>query len=73
MRIDLYGLIAAGTPLDEFDSEIDAIVKQLSRCKTVKDLSHVIARVLGSSFGEHFNPERFEDEAIRIFGQLGWA
>jgi hypothetical protein len=69
-RIDPYSLLADGSPDDEFDSEITAIVGQLNRCNSSKDVAHAIARVLNSSFCEKHQPEEFEDEGLIIYKSL---
>jgi hypothetical protein len=69
-KIDPYSLLAGGSPKDEFDSEISSIVGQLARCNSGKDISHAIARVLGSSFSEKFEPEKFEEEGLKIYKDL---
>ena len=69
-RVDPFGLLASGSPDDEFDSEINSIVKQLSRCNSSKDIAYTIARVLNSSFSENYTYENFEKESNIIYNNL---
>ena len=69
-RIDPYSLLSEGSPTDEFDSEINSIVGQLHRCSSGNDVSHAIARVLSSSFGEKYDPKEFEVEGQNIYNTL---
>ena len=69
-RIDPFSLLEGGSPDDEFDSEIMSIVGQLHRCGSGRDISHAIARVLTSSFGEKFDASLFEAEGRWIYDTL---
>ena len=62
---DPYGLLAGGSPTDEFDMEISAVVRQLGRVHSPLDAAHVISRVFSSSF----EPELFEVEHYRAVGE----
>ncbi|MGV6852293.1 MAG: hypothetical protein ACWA5R_08990 [bacterium] len=55
---------------DELDSEILSIASQLQRCRSGRDVSHAIARVLNSAFSEKFQPEEFEHEGSLIYQEL---
>ena len=59
-RINPYSLLSDGGPDDEFDSEIMAIVGQLNRCGSGRDVAHAIARILNSSFSKKYEPSEFE-------------
>src|SRR5215471_12414623 len=62
---DPYGLLAAGAPPDEFDSEVAAVVRQISRVQSSRDAAHVVAGVFSSSFA----PERFTPEQCQEIGE----
>lgn len=67
-EFDPYGLLALGSPTDEFDSEIKAIVKQIDRIGSAHDAAHVIARVLGASFDhERFTFETCQDPGQQLY------
>ncbi|HEY1377079.1 MAG TPA: hypothetical protein VGF55_09815 [Gemmataceae bacterium] len=57
-RWDPYGLLAGGSPLDEFDAEIAALVAQVPRIRSRADAAHALSRVFSSAF----EPERFRPE-----------
>jgi hypothetical protein len=69
-RIDPYGLLASGSPKNEFDFEIRTITLQIPRCQSSKDVAHVIARVINSSFSLDRKIEEFELESEWIFAML---
>ena len=62
---DPYCLLAGGAPDDEFDSEINAVVRQFDRIRSPRDASHVISRVFSSSF----EPELFQVEHCQSVGE----
>jgi hypothetical protein len=47
---DPYGLLAGGTPLDEFDQEIASLVAQIPRIHSAEDAVHAMSRTFSSSF-----------------------
>lgn len=69
-EIDPYCLLKGGAPDDEFDSEINSIVKQLHKCYNPKDLAQIIAQILSSSFGEEFDHNLYISFAIDMFNSL---
>lgn len=62
---DPYNLLADGAPRDEFDKEINAVVRQLERIRSSYDASHVVSRVFSSSF----ESETFQIENCRAVGE----
>ena len=62
---DPYALLAEGSPPDEFDGEITAIVAQLPRIRGEQDAVHTISRVFASSF----EPELFTVEHCQQVGE----
>ena len=62
---DPYGLLAIGCPLDEFDGEIGAVVRQIGRIASAHDATRVISRVFSSAF----EPERFQVANCAEVGQ----
>lgn len=56
-RIDPYCLLEGGSPINEYDSEINSITSKLSRCESGRDVAHVISRVLNHSFSENYKPK----------------
>ena len=61
---DPYRLLESGSPGDEFDGEIMAVVRQIDRIHSATDASQVISRVFSSSF----EPEMFQVEQCRDVG-----
>jgi len=64
-RWDRYGLLELGCPLDEFDAEIQAVVRQVDRIGSSQDAVHVLSRV----FSSYFEPSRFRLEDCQIAGE----
>jgi hypothetical protein len=62
---DPYELIAGGSPIDEFDSEISSVTAQVSRIKSATDAIRTISCVFSSSF----EPQHFTPEACRTVGE----
>lgn len=62
---DPYDLLAGGAPVDEFDSEISAVIRQLDTIHSSRDACHVISRVFSSSF----ESELFQVEHCRSVGE----
>jgi hypothetical protein len=62
---DPYGLMACGCPEDEFDSEVNAVIRQLDRIGSAEDAAQVLSRIFSSSF----DPEPFTIEQCRPAGQ----
>ena len=57
-RWDPYKLLAAGSPADEFNSEIASVVAQIPRIRSRNDAAHALSRVFSSAFeAETFSPE----------------
>lgn len=55
---DPLGLLASGSPIDEFDSEISSVVAQVPRIHSARDAAHAVSRVFSSSFDRsRFAPE----------------
>lgn len=68
---DPYGLLASGSPGDEFDSEIAAIVRQIPRIDSETDAALAISRVFSSSFEpELFRPESCAKMGARLYQAL---
>jgi len=61
---DPYGLLALGCPQDEFDGEIQAVVRQIDRIGSPQDAVHVLSRI----FSSYFEPERFRPENCQVIG-----
>lgn len=61
---DPYGLLASGSPTDEFDSEISSLVAQIPRIRSAHDASHAVSRIFSSSF----EPIRFAPDACSVVG-----
>lgn len=62
---DPYGLLELGCPPDEFDAEIQAVVRQVNRIGSVPDAVHVVSRV----FSSYFEPQRFRLEDCQAVGE----
>ena len=68
---DPYGLLAGGSPSDEFDGEIRAVVGQLGRVRSPLDAAHAISRVFSSSFeSELFKVEHCREVGKRLYQTL---
>lgn len=52
---DPYGLLAAGAPVDEFDSEIAQLVTRVPQMHSAEDATRAISAV----FSEAFEPQLF--------------
>ena len=56
---DPYALLRGGAPDDEFDSEINEIVRQLPHIRSEDDAIHVISMVMSSAFeAKDFTPDK---------------
>ncbi|MFO0925009.1 MAG: DUF1871 family protein [Pirellulales bacterium] len=65
---DPYALLAGGAPLDEFDSEVLAIVRQIPRIQSIEDASSVISRVFSAAFEpSQFQPSDCEEMGTELF------
>lgn len=69
-KADPYSLLETGSPEDEFDAEVNSIVRQLPRCQSATDVAHTIARVMTSSFGEKYKSEDFMEQGQEIYRTL---
>ena len=52
---DPYGLIANGSPIDEFDAEIAMLTTKVPRIRSIDDAAQAVSIV----FSEQFEPEKF--------------
>jgi hypothetical protein len=70
-RWDPYSLLACGAPADEFDSEVQSVVAQISRIRSANDAAHVISRVFSSAFEPSlFKPEDCTEIGRELFRTL---
>ncbi|MCE9547573.1 MAG: hypothetical protein K8T25_19055 [Planctomycetia bacterium] len=68
---DPYTLLAAGCPVDEFDSEIASIVAQIPRINSEEDATLALSRVFSSAFEpSRFTPELCSMAGIKLFEAL---
>jgi hypothetical protein len=68
---DPYGLIAAGAPDDEWDSEIARVVAEIPRITSEWDAADVVSRVFSAAFQpEGFSPSDCAEVGCKLFGAL---
>ncbi len=70
-RWDPYGLLAGGSPADEFDREIAAVVAQIPRIRSRADAVHALLRVFSSAFEKkRFRPADCEKAGAELYELL---
>lgn len=68
---DPYGLIAGGSPLDEWESEVARIVARIPRIRSPADAAHVVSRIFSSSVErEGFSPEACTPVGSQLYEAL---
>ena len=68
---DPYQLLASGAPIEEFDSELKALVSQLPSIHSAADAAHALSRVFSSAFqAEKFTPEKCSDAGKKLYRAL---
>ena len=58
-KIDVYCLLASGSPQDEFDSESEMITARLQKGMTAHDIAKIIAQVMSEQFNDDFWASEF--------------
>lgn len=70
-RWDPNGLIAGGTPGDEFDREITSLVAQINSIKSAADATHAVSRIFSASFDPcSFSPDSCSGVGEKLFAAL---
>ena len=69
-RFDAYGLLAAGAPADEFESETVLICARLRRDTEAPEIARIMADVFNRQFEPIFRPAQFRASAERIRAAL---
>jgi hypothetical protein len=70
-RWDPYALLAEGCPLDEFDSEIVAVVAQVPHIRSRIDAALALSRVFSSAFQlEGFQPDDCSEPGNELYEAL---
>ena len=68
---DPHSLIASGSPVNEFDSEIATVVAQVPHIKSADDAALAISRVFTSSFEVgQFTPDACAEVGSKLFVEL---
>ena len=68
---DPHGLIAGGSPLDEWESEVASIVAQIPRIRSAKDAAHAVSRTFsGSLTSAGFSPADCEGVGTQLYQAL---
>lgn len=70
-ELDYYGLLAQGSPADEFDRESTIIAYQINKNMTAEDIAFIIADTFFEAFdGEDAEPAWFITTAEKILNEL---
>lgn len=69
-QMDYYGLLASGTPSDEFDIESKEISARISDDHSAQDIAEIIASVFNEYFDEHDDATVFLAVAKQIEKEL---
>lgn len=69
-HIDPHGLLAAGAPKDELDSQILAIAGRVSRARSSHEAAQAIAEVLNAAFSDKLTASAYSKEASVLFTRL---
>ena len=64
--IDVYGLLAAGAPRDEFDIESEMITARLKNGMSANSIAEIIAEVMNKQFDKNFSAEEFLSYAEQL-------
>jgi len=68
---DPYGLLRGGCPDDEFDAEIQSVVREIPRIKSANDAAQVLCNVFSSAFDrESFRLESCFAIGSKLFAAL---
>ncbi len=69
---DPYGLLRLGCPVDEFDPEVDEIVRQLGKLKSPFDAANIISQTFSNWFYDpvKFCPANCIEVGERLFEKL---
>ncbi len=67
---DPQALLEGGAPDDEFDEEINEIVRYLSKIRSEDDAIQAVSAVMSSAFdAENFTPEKCAETGKRLFAR----
>ena len=68
---DPHGLLAGGSPADEFDHEIASLVAQIPRIHSAVDAAHAVSRIFGASFdADSFAKDKCSEVGTRLYAAL---
>ena len=67
---DPLGLLAGGAPEDEWDGEVNALVKQVPRIRSEKDAAHAVSRVFSSLDPQRFTPDGCSEVGRALYAAL---
>ena len=66
-RIDPIGLLAMGSPEDEYEEEALDIVQHLSKCTDLSDIKSLVESVFAKAFDQRMDESLSLDIARRIY------
>ena len=71
-KIDPIGLLKQGAPSDEYESEIQLIVKGLRACSNIEDIQNLTYNIFKDSFGQDMagNISIYYEIAKNIFDKI---
>ncbi len=67
---DPYSLLEGGSPPDEFEAEVAALVLRIRHIHSEEDAVREIATVFASAFQSHFTPERCTTVGAQLYSRL---
>ncbi len=70
---DPYSLIEGGSPLDEFEAEIAALVPRIRHIHSEGDAAREIATVFATAFDPTFTPEACAKVGEQLYSRLRQA
>ena len=67
---DPYSLLSGGSPPDEFETEIAALVPRIGHIHSPEDAAREIAVVFAAAFEPHFTPEVCAEVGTQLYSRL---
>ena len=67
---DPYSLLEGGSPPDEFEAEVAALVPRIRHIHSQEDAAREIATVFAAAFGSHFTPEVCAKVGAQLYSRL---
>ena len=67
---DPLGLLAGGAPVDEWDGEARALLKQLPRIRSENDAAHALSRLFSSFDRKRFTPDGCAEVGRALYDSL---